>query len=149
VVIKILYATQPHSLNRLGNAKATLLGGNLTILAHLTGSNSEIDFTNKILFIEDVGEYFYNIDRMMLQLKRAGKLHSLAGLIVGSFSEMKDTSIPFGKEVYEIIFDSVKEYDYPVCFNFPVGHTMQNYALKTGCVYDLQVNSSSVKLIEI
>ena len=102
-------------------------------LAHLIGTSSDIKTKNKILFIEDVGEYIYNIDRMMYQLKRSGKLDDLAGLIVGKFTEMKDTIIPFGQRADEVIRDIVKEYDYPVCFNFPVSHEKENYALKIGC----------------
>ena len=107
-----------------------------------------MDTKEKLLFIEDVGEYIYNVDRIMIQLKRAGKLDELAGLIVGSFTDMKDTTIPFGQSVYECIYDKVKEYDYPVCFNFPVGHAMENYALKHGVVHLLQVNENGVTLTE-
>src|SRR5205809_3019995 len=121
------YTIASNSLNRQGSCQGDLVGGNLVILAHIIGSRSDIYTKNKILFIEDIGEYKYNIDRMLMQLKRAGKLDALAGLIVGSFSEIKDTTIPFGQEIYEIIYDKVKEYNYPVCFDFPVGHVNENY----------------------
>ena len=101
------------------------------------------------MFIEDVGEYIYNIDRMMYQLKRSGKLDNLKGLIVGKFTEMKDTTIPFGQSVEEVIRDIVKEYDYPVCFNFPVSHDKENYALKIGIEYQLSVSSTMVVLKEL
>src|SRR5204862_3513268 len=102
------YKISSHSLNRQGACQGELVGGNLAMLAHIIGSRSDIDTKNKILFIEDIGEYKYNVDRMLMQLKRAGKLDYLAGLIVGSFSEIKDTTIPFGQEIYEIIYDKVK-----------------------------------------
>ena len=112
------------------------------LLAHLVGTSSDIKTKNKILFIEDVGEYIYNVDRMMYQLKRSGKLDDLAGLIVGKFTDMKDTTIPFGQTTEEVIRDIVKEYDYPVCFNFPVSHDKENYALKIGVKYKLTVSAT-------
>jgi muramoyltetrapeptide carboxypeptidase len=126
-----------------------LVGGNLCLLAHLVGSVSDIKTKNKILFLEDIGEQLYNIDRMMLQLKRAGKLDKLAGLIVGGFTESKDTERPFGKTVEEIIFEQVKEYDYPVCFGFPVSHEKENYALKIGVDYHLEVTAEKTVLTEV
>lgn len=146
---KYCYSCEAHPLNRQGIAQGCLAGGNLALLAHTIGSVSDINTTNAILFIEDVGEYIYNIDRMLLQLKRAGKLENLAGLVVGSFTEMKDTVIPFGQDVYNVIFDKVKEYSYPVCFNFPVGHTDKNYALKIGVQHTLAVEDGQVFLEEV
>ena len=99
-------------------------------------------------FLEDVGEYTYNIDRMMYQLKRSGKLSKLGGLIIGGFTGMKDTERPFGSTVYECIRDVVGEYDYPVCFDFPVSHEKENYALKIGVGYKLKVTKSKVILEE-
>jgi muramoyltetrapeptide carboxypeptidase len=143
------YKIAAHTLNREGICEGELVGGNLALLAHIIGSKSDIDTKNKILFIEDIGEYKYSIDRMLMQLKRAGKLDGLAGLIVGNFSEIKDTTIPFGQELKEIIFDKVKEYNYPVCFDFPVGHVKENYALKVAVKYDLNVEKEQVTLKEI
>ena len=100
------------------------------------------------MFIEDVDEYSYNVDRMLYQLKRSGKLSKLAGLIIGGFTGIKDTERTFGKPVLEIIQDIVKEYDYPVCFDFPVSHTVRNYALKIGIGYKLKVGKSRVVLEE-
>ncbi|MCW3118565.1 MAG: LD-carboxypeptidase, partial [Chitinophagaceae bacterium] len=94
------------------------------------------------------GEYYYKIDRMLLQLKRAGKLDSLAGLIIGGFTDLQDTTLKFGQDVHELILDKVKEYDYPVCFNFPVGHQDNNYALKVGAGYKLKVGKNKVILEE-
>jgi muramoyltetrapeptide carboxypeptidase len=142
------YYCEPYKLNKQGKATGELVGGNLCLLAHLVGSNSSINTKGKILFIEDIGEYLYNIDRLMLQLQRAGMLDELAGLIVGSFTDMKDTTIPFGASVYDIIYDKVKDYLYPVCFNFPVGHTAENYALKHGISHILEVTENAVTLTE-
>jgi muramoyltetrapeptide carboxypeptidase len=146
---KINYQCLPHPLNREGDIKGRLIGGNLSLIAHLAGTSSDIKTKGKILFIEDVGEYIYNIDRMLLQLKRSGKFDKLAGLIVGGFTDMKDTTIPFGQSVYEVISDVVKDYDFPVCFNFPVSHGMENYALKIGVKYDLTIANKLVTLEEL
>ena len=124
---------------RNGTTEAILTGGNLAILAHLTGSVSEVDTTRKILFIEDIGEHLYNVDRMLLNLKRAGKLDNLSAILVGSFTEMQDTERPFGQTIEEIIWDKVKEYNYPVCFNFPAGHQDINYTLTLGAKHRLEV----------
>lgn len=142
------YNCAPHIFNKPGKAKGQLVGGNLALLAHLTGTSSDINTKGKILFLEDVGEYLYNIDRMLYQLKRSGKFDKLSGLIIGGFTENKDTERPFGKEVYEIIQDVVKEYDYPICFNFPVSHTKKNYALKVGVKHELLVAETEVILKE-
>jgi muramoyltetrapeptide carboxypeptidase len=98
--------------------------------------------------LEDVGEYLYNIDRMFYQLRRSGKLSKLAGLIIGGFTNNKDTDRPFGKSVYEIIHDVVKEYDYPVCFGFPVSHEKENYALKLGLGHKLKIGKNKISLEE-
>ena len=145
---KIKYQVKPHEFNRKGEAIGELVGGNLALLAHLAGTDSDLKTKGRILFIEDVGEYLYNIDRMMYQLKRSGKLDKLAGLIVGRFTDMKDTERPFGQTAYEIIRDAVIEYKYPVCFDFPVSHEKENYALKIGVGYKLKVGKSKVILEE-
>lgn len=145
---KLKYQCPIHEFNRKGEAIGELVGGNLVLLTHLIGSDSDIKTKGRILFIEDVGEYLYNIDRMMYQLKRSGKLSKLAGLIVGGITDIKDTDRPFGKTAYEIINDVVKDYDYPVCFGFPVSHDKENYALKVGVGYKLKVTKSKVVLEE-
>jgi muramoyltetrapeptide carboxypeptidase len=142
------YTCDAHAFNQPGTVTAPLVGGNLSLLAHLVGSASDVDTRGKILFLEDVGEYIYNVDRMLLQLKRSGKLEGLAGLVVGGFTDMKDTVIPFGQTVEEVIRDQVKAYNYPICFNFPVSHSAANYALKVGVTYCLEVNPGRVKLRE-
>ena len=140
------YQCPPHEFNKKGEAIGELVGGNLALLAHLVGTASDIKTKGRILFIEDTGEYLYNIDRMLLQLKRSGKLSKLAGLVVGGFTDLKDTDRPFGKTVYEIIRDAVEEFDYPICFNFPVSHEKENVALKIGAGYKLRVTKNKVSL---
>ncbi|OQP61392.1 LD-carboxypeptidase [Niastella vici] len=142
------YECAVHEFNKKGEAVGELVGGNLAMLAHMVGTPSDIKTKGRILFLEDVGEYLYNIDRMMRQLKRSGKLDKLAGLIIGGFTDTKDTERPFGQNAYEIIREVVKEYDYPVCFGFPVSHDKENYALKVGVGYKLKVSKSKVTLEE-
>ena len=142
------YTFDAHPFNKNGQTKGSLVGGNLSLLAHIVGSVSDLDTKEKILFLEDVGEYLYNIDRMLRQLKRSGKLDHLAGLVIGGFSEIKDTMRPFGATVEEIIRDVVQEYTYPVCYGFPVSHGMENMALRIGMEYSLTVAPSSVSLRE-
>jgi muramoyltetrapeptide carboxypeptidase len=142
------YQCAGHPLNRKGTAVGELVGGNLALLAHLCGTPSELKTKGRILFIEDVGEFLYNIDRMLLQLKRCGKLDKLAGLVVGGFTENKDTDRPFGRSAEEIIRDAVEEYDYPVCFGFPVSHGKENVALKVGVGYKLRVSKTKAELGE-
>jgi muramoyltetrapeptide carboxypeptidase len=146
---KAKYTCIKNSLNKEGTAKGELVGGNLALLTNLIGTPSDINTKNKILFIEDISEYIYSIDRMFYQLKRSGKLESLSGLIIGGFTEIKDTVRPFGKTVYEVINDIVKEYDYPVCFNFPVSHGTANYALKAGIQHQLKITNKTVSLSEL
>jgi muramoyltetrapeptide carboxypeptidase len=132
--------------NVSGIAKGQLIGGNLSLLYSLSGTQFDIDTTDKILFIEDLDEYLYHIDRMMMQLKLSGKLKKLKGLIVGGMTDMKDNAIPFGKFPEEIILDAVKEYNYPVCFDFPAGHIDKNLALYFGKEVELNVNDEGATL---
>ena len=143
------YQILPHEMNRLGIAQGQIIGGNLALLSHLIGSKSDVNYDNKILFLEDVNEYLYNIDRMMIQLKRSGKLQNLAGLIVGSFSDCQDNQVPFGKTADEIIEEAVSDYSFPVCYNFPVGHEIENWAIPCGREVILKVGSDGVLLEEI
>lgn len=115
--------------NRVGCASGVVVGGNLSILYSLLGSNCDVDTNDRILFIEDLDEYLYHIDRMMISLRRAGKLSRLKALMVGSFSQIHDNAIPFGKNVQEIILDAVGDFSYPVCFNMPFGHANSNMPL--------------------
>lgn len=145
----VQYNSAAHPFNRTGKVKAPVIGGNLCLMAHSIGSNAEYNTDGKILFIEDVGEQLYNIDRMMLQLKRAGKLKKLKGLIVGGFSDNKDTERTFGKTAYEIIAEAVKEYRYPTCFGFPISHERENVAIAIGQTYALEINDHAVSLFRI
>ncbi len=124
--------------NRPGKTTAPLTGGNLSLLYALTGTPYEADTRGKILFIEDTGEYLYHLDRMMVSLRLAGRLASLAGLVAGYFTDMKDNDDPFGKETREIILDAVRDYGYPVAFGFPAGHERPNRALVSGAIYTLE-----------
>ena len=141
------YKISPFEMNHVGKVEGQLIGGNLAMLTHLIGSKSDINYDNKILFLEDVNEYLYNIDRMMIQLKRSGKLQNLAGLIVGSFSDCQDNQVPFGKTANEIIQEAVAEYNFPVCYNFPVGHEPQNWAMPCGREVILKVGNGGVLLV--
>jgi muramoyltetrapeptide carboxypeptidase len=141
---KINYDIPIHLLNKKGMANAEIVGGNLSLIYALSGSVNDLNTKNKILFIEDLDEQLYHIDRMMLQLKRSGKLKHLKGLVVGGMSDMKDNAIPFGKTAEEIIFEAVKEYKYPVCFNFPAGHIEKNMALYLGKKVKLEVQKNKV-----
>lgn len=126
------YEFDSHPLNRIGEMEGEIVGGNLSVLYSILGSKSDINTDGKILFIEDLDEYLYHIDRMMMNLKRNGKLAKLKGLVVGGMSDMNDNTIPYGKSAVEIIREAVEEYDYPVCFNFPAGHIDDNRALILG-----------------
>lgn len=143
------YSAEGNRLNQSGKATAILVGGNLSLIVNMIGTDSDIKTKNKILFIEDIGEYIYNVDRMMYHLKRSGKLDHLKGMIIGKFSDMKDTTVPFGQSTEEVIKALVKEYDFPVCFNFPVSHEKENYALKVGVKYKLSVSEFAVELEEV
>lgn len=134
-------------MNKLGTAKGELVGGNLSILYSLFGSESAIDCTDKILFLEDLDEYLYHIDRMMMNLKRNGCLESLKGIVIGSMTKMNDNDIPWGKNALEIIQDITKEYKIPVVYNFPAGHIADNRALIFGKQVTLEVTAQTSKLI--
>jgi muramoyltetrapeptide carboxypeptidase len=144
---QIHYPILHHPLNRNGNASAQLVGGNLSVLYSLLGSASDIDTNNKILFLEDLDEYLYHIDRMMQALKRAGKLDHLAGLIIGGMSDMKDNAIPFGLNAEEIIADTVKDFNYPILFNFPAGHQDLNLPIILGAAISLKVDNDFCQLV--
>ncbi len=147
---KMSYASPASASNRPGVATAPLVGGNLSILATLTGTRSDINTDGKILFLEDTGEYLYNIDRMLYNLQRSGKLSKLAGLVIGGFKVKPDEpDDEFGKTVNEVVLDRVKNYAYPVCFDFPVGHQKNNFALKCGVTHTLKVTPAGGTLTEV
>ncbi len=146
---KAAYKTTANPLNVEGEATGQLIGGNLALFTHTIGTSSEPKTKGRILFLEDIGEQKYNIDRMLTQLKRSGKLDKLAGLIFGKFTDNCDTERPFGQDVPEILHHIVKEYEYPVCYDFPVSHDKENYALKVGVEYRLNINKRQVTLAEL
>jgi len=147
---KMSYSFLPNINNKSGNAAGVLVGGNLKTLESLAGSKSDLITKNKILFVEDTGEYLYSLDRMFWNLKRSGKLSALKGLIIGGFKIKKDDEgEEFGKTLVDIVLDKIKEYDYPVCFDFPVGHQRNNYALKCGVNHELVIKPDECKLTEI
>ncbi len=127
------YEIPHHPLNRPGEACASVVGGNISMLYSLLGSASDLDTAGKILFVEDLDEYLYHIDRMMSNLERNGKLSHLAALVVGHLSDMHDNTIPFGKTAEEIVAEHCQKYDFPVIFNFPAGHLFDNRAIRMGC----------------
>ncbi|MFK7048489.1 LD-carboxypeptidase [Flavobacterium columnare] len=141
------YDLEPHPMNRFGQAKGELVGGNLSILYSLLGSPSAIDCTDKILFIEDLDEYLYHIDRMMMNLKRNGCLESIKGILVGGMTKMKDNEIPWGKDALQIVNDVTKKYNIPIVFEFPAGHIRDNRALILGSQIVLDINKECSKVI--
>ena len=134
------YAFPAAATNRAGVAEGIVTGGNLAILAHLTGSASQVNTEGKILFIEDIGEHLYNIDRLLLNLKRSGQLSGLKGLLVGQFTDIQDTERPFGQTLEEIILEKVAAYNYPVAFRFPCGHDAENVTLCLGRPHRLEAS---------
>ena len=143
---ELSYEFRPNTVGRNGTVAGILTGGNLSLLIAALGSASDVDYAGKILFIEDVGEYLYSIDRMLYTLKRAGKLQNLAGLIVGGFTGIKDNDIPFGQTVPEIVMNIVKEYNYPVCFDFPAGHIPDNLSIVLGKKAVMSTDGSTLKV---
>ena len=147
---KMKYLFTPNEKNKTGLAVGGLIGGNLKTLESLAGSGSDIHTKDKILFVEDTGEYLYSIDRMFWNLKRSGKLYKLIGLIIGGFKiKPDDAGEAFGKTLEEIVLEKVSEYNYPVCFDFPVGHQKNNYALKCGVTHTLGVHLNECRLSEV
>lgn len=142
----LLYQIPSQSDNRIGKATGELVGGNLSIIYSLLGSNSSVDTNNKILYIEDLDEYLYHIDRMMQNLKRNGYFNNLKGLIVGGMTDMHDNSIPFGLDAIGIIKDVCAEYDFPICFDFPAGHIKDNRALRLGEQISFEVTADKVEV---
>lgn len=130
--------------NKPGKAEGILVGGNLALLLAVEGSVSEMNFDNRILFIEDVGEHEYAVDRMLRTLKRKGKLNNLNGLIVGAFNGAEEEAIPFGQSFEEVIQEMTEEFNYPVCYNFPCGHIEDNRTMVLGAKVQLDVNDFDV-----
>ncbi|WP_084596005.1 S66 peptidase family protein [Flavobacterium beibuense] len=144
---KLEYNIEPHEFNKAGKATGELVGGNLSVLYSIVGSESEVDYKGKILFIEDLDEYLYHIDRMMMNLKRNGYFKNVKGIIIGGMTKMNDNDIPWGHDALEIIKDITKDYDIPICFNFPAGHMKDNRALVMGKEITLEVTAKGTKVV--
>ena len=140
------YETKPHPMNLKGEAKGILTGGNLSVLYSIAGSPYEPDYEGKILFLEDVDEYLYHLDRMILNFEMRGIFNDVAGLVIGSFNKMNDNEIPFGKEAYEIIAERAKKYNIPTLFGFPAGHENKNHTLIFGREVTLTVGEERAHL---
>ena len=143
---KPAYRLPAHEFNVSGMAEGVLVGGNISIITSLFGSVSELQTEGRILFLEEVGERLYRLDRMMHTLKRSGKLNGLAGLIIGGLTEMIDSTEGFGLTADEIVKDAIGEVNYPVCFGFPAGHITDNYPLIIGREVHLEVGEQSAKI---
>lgn len=142
------YAVPADALNRRGRAEGILIGGNLTLLLHTLATPSEPEWPGKILFIEDIDETYFSLDRMLTQLRRAGRLAQLAGLIVGQFTDLRENqALPYGKTAGQLIAEAVADYDFPVCYNFPVGHVDRNLAMPLGRTVELRVDEAGGTLL--
>jgi muramoyltetrapeptide carboxypeptidase len=147
---RLTYDVLPNSRNKTGIAEGPLVGGNLKTLESLAGTQSDIKTAGKILFLEDTGEYLYSTDRMFWNLKRTDKLSHLKGLIVGGFkSRPDDPGEEFGKTLYDLVLEKIREYDFPVCFDFPVGHQKNNFAIKCGIRHRMKVSVDGVLIEEL
>lgn len=146
---KARYTCAAHAFNKKGEASGPLVGGNLSLLVNMIGTRSDVKTNGCILFLEEIGEYIYGVDRMFRHLLRAGRLHNLAGLIIGGITDVKDTDRPFGSTAYEAIYEVAAELGIPIAFNFPVSHNKENVALKVGISYHLKVSARGVALAEV
>jgi len=138
-----------HPANLLGHSEGILVGGNLCLMTHLVGGENQLDTKGKILCFEDVGEYHYNVDRMLIQCKNAGLLDGLAGLVVGGFTDMKDDATAFGETIIEMILRITKGANYPICFDFPISHDLNNMPVQLGATYQLAVTENATVLTKI
>jgi muramoyltetrapeptide carboxypeptidase len=143
---KLSYTIPPHAFNQFGQAHGELIGGNLSVLYSIIGSKSEADYKGKIIFIEDLDEYLYHIDRMMTNLERNDYFKNVKGIIIGGMTKMRDNDIPWGYDALQIIQQVTKEYKIPVCFNFPAGHIQDNRALVFGRQVTLDVSAAGTKI---
>jgi len=143
---KLEYHIPRHAFNKNGKATGELVGGNLSVLYSIQGSESAVDMNGKILFLEDLDEYLYHIDRMMMNLKRNGSLKGLKGIIIGGMTSMNDNDIPWGHNSLEIIQDIVKDLNIPIAYNFPAGHIKDNRTLILGKTVTFEVNDAETVL---
>lgn len=143
---KLEYHISPNEHNRIGKAKGEIVGGNLSVLYSIMGSKSQVDFKGKVLFIEDLDEYLYHIDRMMMNLKRNGWFDGVKAVIIGGMTEMNDNDIPWGKDAHAIIQDVLKDYKFPVIYGFPAGHIKDNRALILGKTVSIDASETDVTI---
>jgi muramoyltetrapeptide carboxypeptidase len=143
---KLSYTIAPHTYNKTGKASGELVGGNLSVLYSIMGSKSEADYKGKIIFIEDLDEYLYHIDRMIMNLERNDYFKNVKGIVIGAMSKMRDNDIPWGHDALQIIQDITKEYNIPICFNFPAGHIQDNRTLIMGSQITLDVTAAGTKI---
>lgn len=148
---RLSYHTDPQPLNRPGEARGVLVGGNLTLLTAMAGSSSDLDTDGRILFLEDVHVYLYQLDAMMWTLRRSGRLAFLAGMVVGGMTRIRQDpgDPPFAPSAYAVIASHVREYGYPVCFGFPAGHQFDNFSLRLGMAHRLKVSTEGCSLEEV
>lgn len=143
---KITYSVPAHKFNKTGKVSGELVGGNLSVLFSIVGSRSEMDYKGKILFLEDLDEYLYHVDRMLINLERNGYFKNVKGIVIGGFTKMRDNDTPWGHSALEILKEITQEYNIPICFNFPAGHITDNRALVFGKEVTLEVTQSGTKL---
>ena len=143
---KLNYDLKGSNYNQPGKVSAPIVGGNLTMLHTMLGSKTSIDTSGKILFIEEIGEYKYHIDRMLQSLKRAGYFDNCAGLIVGDMSKIRKNTTPWGSSIEQLIVDALADYSFPIAFNMPAGHENDNRALILGRTIDLEVTKEGSKI---
>lgn len=141
------YTLEGSNYNKTGTASGQLIGGNLTILHTMLGSETSIDTSGKILFIEEIGEYKYHIDRMLQSLKRAGYFNNCKGVIIGNISKLRKNTTLWGTSIEQLILDALSDYDFPIAFNMPAGHEKDNRALILGRNIDLTVNKGQSTII--
>jgi len=147
---KMSYQSLVNPMNRTGRAQGELIGGNMRTIENLSGTRSSLEAAGKILFLEETHEYLYNMDRMLWNLSRTGQLRHLKGLIIGAMirTPQKDPNDEMNRSIYELVMEKVRDYDYPVTFDFPVGHIVENYALKCGVQHRLEVTTVGTTLVE-
>lgn len=143
------FEVAPHVSNQVGSVTAPLVGGNLCLIAHLIGSKYSLETKGKILFVEDTTEHHYNIDRMLIQLKNAGLLNEIKGLIVGGFTSLKDEWTDIGQDIVSMVRSYVSDQTIPIAFDFPISHELPNYAVKEGVAYSFEVRPKGVFLSEV
>ena len=141
--------SSPNPLNRFGKTTAPIMGGNLSLIVDSIGTSTDPDTNGKILVLEEIDEYKYKIDRMLIHLKRSGKLDNLAGLVVGYMTDIKDPEVPFGETIEEIVVSKTTRKNYPIAFNFPIGHENPNLAWVHGSVMTLNVTEAGAQLLPI